>query len=71
MDPHVEELKAITRRYFFQRSGAGIGTLALAALANERLFADTPPAAPSPAPTARRQPACPETAPFPRARRST
>ena len=35
----IEQLKAITRRYFFQRSAAGIGGVALAALANERLFA--------------------------------
>jgi hypothetical protein len=40
MDLHLENLKSITRRHFFQRSAAGIGTAALAALANRRLFAD-------------------------------
>ena len=65
MDPHVEELKAITRRYFFQRSGAGIGTLALAALANERLFADSPPAAAAHLPTARANPLAPKPPHFP------
>ncbi len=39
MDLHVEQLKALTRRHFFQRSAAGIGPIALAALANDRLFA--------------------------------
>src|SRR5260370_33185346 len=39
MDVRIEQLKAITRRHFFQRSGTGIGGMALAALANERLFA--------------------------------
>ena len=39
MDLRIEQLKAITRRHFFQRSGTGIGGMALAALANERLFA--------------------------------
>ncbi|HKD35204.1 MAG TPA: DUF1501 domain-containing protein, partial [Pirellulales bacterium] len=39
MDLRLEQLKAVTRRYFFQRSATGIGGVALAALANERLFA--------------------------------
>ena len=30
-----DELQLITRRYFFQQSGFGIGSLALASLANE------------------------------------
>src|SRR5688572_27328140 len=40
MDIHLEHLKSITRRHFFQRSATGIGTAALAALANRRLSAD-------------------------------
>jgi hypothetical protein len=50
MDLHIEQLKAVTRRYFFQRSASGIGGVALAALANERLFAgtDSTPAAANP-----------------------
>ena len=51
MDLRIEQLKAITRRYFFQRSAAGIGGVALAALANERLFAaesQSPPASARP-----------------------
>jgi hypothetical protein len=39
MDLQLENLKAITRRHFFQRSATGIGTAALAALANGRLSA--------------------------------
>jgi hypothetical protein len=39
MDLQLENLKAITRRHFFQRSATGIGTAALAALANGHLFA--------------------------------
>jgi hypothetical protein len=39
MDLQLENLKAITRRHFFQRSATGIGTAALAALANGQLFA--------------------------------
>jgi hypothetical protein len=65
MDPHVEQLKAITRRYFFQRSGAGIGTLALAALANERLFADAPARISPTAPQAPSNPLAPKPPHFP------
>jgi len=39
MDSHLEHFKSITRRHFFQRSATGIGTAALAAIANERVFA--------------------------------
>jgi hypothetical protein len=35
----IEQLKQITRRKFFQHCGAGVGTLALASLLNEKLFA--------------------------------
>src|ERR1700730_4056302 len=44
MDVRIERLKAITRRHFFQRSATGIGGMALAALANEGLFAGEAPA---------------------------
>ena len=40
MDLQLENLKAITRRHFFQRSATGIGTAALASLAGGRLLAD-------------------------------
>jgi hypothetical protein len=40
MDLHLENLKSLTRRHFFQRSATGIGTVALAALANGRLCAE-------------------------------
>src|SRR5262245_41465359 len=36
-----QRLKAITRRHFFRQTGSGIGTIALAALRNEKLFAVT------------------------------
>ncbi len=39
MDIRIEQLKAITRRHFFERTATGIGAAALASLANERLFA--------------------------------
>jgi hypothetical protein len=39
MDVRIEQLKAITRRHFFERTATGIGTAALAALANEQMFA--------------------------------
>jgi Protein of unknown function (DUF1501) len=39
MDVRIEQLKAITRRHFFERTATGIGAAALASLANERLFA--------------------------------
>src|SRR5262245_55086046 len=34
-----ERLRTITRRHFFKQSGFGIGTLALSALLNEKMFA--------------------------------
>jgi hypothetical protein len=39
MDPTEERLKLVTRRQFFRDCGTGLGTLALASLLNERLFA--------------------------------
>src|ERR1700730_7324306 len=40
MNPHHELPRLLTRRHFFGRAAAGIGTAALASLLNERLFAD-------------------------------
>src|SRR5215813_441470 len=40
-----QRLKAITRRHFFRQTGGGIGTIALAALLNEKLFGATPDSA--------------------------
>jgi hypothetical protein len=40
MNPHYELPRLLTRRHFFGRAAAGIGTAALASLLNERLFAD-------------------------------
>jgi hypothetical protein len=40
MDLRLEQLKAITRRHFFQRASAGIGTAALAALMNHNAVAE-------------------------------
>jgi len=37
-----QQLKAITRRHFFRQTGGGIGTIALAALLNEKLLEATP-----------------------------
>src|SRR4051812_24477120 len=39
MNPALEQLRLQTRREFFGRSAAGIGTAALASLLNERPFA--------------------------------
>ncbi len=39
MDVKIEQLKAITRRHFFERTATGVGAAALASLANEQLFA--------------------------------
>jgi hypothetical protein len=39
MNPHREYQLLMTRRHFFGRTAAGIGTAALASLLNERLFA--------------------------------
>ena len=36
---NFETLAAITRRHFFRECGTGLGTMALASLLNERLFA--------------------------------
>ena len=41
---HDESLRETTRRHFFRDAGFGIGSLALAALMRERLFAFTPEA---------------------------
>jgi hypothetical protein len=43
-------LQAVTRRHFFRQSGFGIGSVALTALLNERLFAE-PPAVAAPGAT--------------------
>ncbi len=40
MNPHHDLPRLLTRRHFFGRTVAGIGTVALASLLNERLFAD-------------------------------
>ena len=40
MDPRQEQLKFITRRQFFRNCGAGLGSIALASLLNEKLFAN-------------------------------
>lgn len=39
MKRQSEALRTITRRHFFKESGVGLGTLALSALLNEKLFA--------------------------------
>jgi len=44
-DPDSKRLLDITRRHFFANAGFGIGTLALSALLDERLFAATNPLA--------------------------
>jgi uncharacterized protein (DUF1501 family) len=51
IDARQAALRAVTRRHFFRECGIGIGRVALASLANERLFAA--PAAPNDAPLAR------------------
>ncbi len=43
MHPRLEQSLLLTRRHFFGRSAAGIGTAALAALLHEDLFAAAPP----------------------------
>jgi hypothetical protein len=40
MENQLEDLQQITRRHFFKRAGFGIGSLALASLLQEKLFAD-------------------------------
>jgi hypothetical protein len=47
MDFHTEYVKAVTRRHFFGRCGAGIGGLALGALLHQEGIAAEPPQAPS------------------------
>lgn len=42
MKKREELLKVITRRHFFTQSGFGIGSIALSALLNENLFAQSP-----------------------------
>ena len=42
MNAETERLKLITRRQFFRDCGTGLGTLALASLLNDRLFAAGP-----------------------------
>src|SRR5262245_3715692 len=49
MDPEIERQLLLTRRHFFGRTAAGIGTAALASLLDPRLFAAAP-ALPGPAP---------------------
>ncbi len=43
MYPAREHQLMLTRRHFFGRTATGIGTVALASLLNDRLFADAPP----------------------------
>src|SRR3979490_1074531 len=60
MELRIEQLKAITRRHFFQRSATGIGGGALAALANEGLFAGgAPPSAAAASPALPANPLAP------------
>src|SRR5437764_857160 len=42
MDLLQERLKFVTRRQFFRDCGTGLGTLALASMLNEKLFATAP-----------------------------
>ena len=42
MNLREETLKLVTRRQFFKNCGAGLGTLALASLLNDKLFAAAP-----------------------------
>src|SRR5213594_3159761 len=49
MNPEIERQLLLTRRHFFGRTAAGIGTAALASLLDPRLFAAAPPL-PGPAP---------------------
>src|SRR4051794_4222186 len=48
MNPYSEHLRAITRRHFFKNCGIGLGTVALASLINENLFAGESAAPPNP-----------------------
>lgn len=55
MDKHKEIVRDITRRHFFkQTAGFGIGSMALASLMNDRLFASDNPLGPHFAPKAKR-----------------
>jgi hypothetical protein len=56
MDLHAERLKLVTRRQFFRDCGTGLGTLALASLLNDRLFASGSEAATAPDPLAPKPP---------------
>jgi hypothetical protein len=58
MNLHDELLRCRTRRQFFKDCGVGLGTIALASLLNEHLFA-------APAPTAADNPLAPRPAHFP------
>ena len=42
MNPLEAHYRAVTRRTFLQRSGVGLGAVALGSLLNERLFAAGP-----------------------------
>ena len=42
MDPRDELRMSLTRRHFLGRSSAGLGTVALASLLDDRLFAREP-----------------------------
>src|SRR5580700_6379982 len=48
MNPLDRRRLLLTRRHFFGRSAAGIGTVALASLLNPKLFADPPQPTPRP-----------------------
>ena len=39
MDPYIERDQHLTRRHFFGRASAGLGTIALASLLDRDLFA--------------------------------
>ena len=49
----MEDLRKLTRRHFFFESGFSIGSVALSALLNENLFAQTPTRGPHFAPKAK------------------
>jgi hypothetical protein len=48
MTPEPDILRAMTRRHFFKECGTGLGTMALASLMNESLFATAGEPTPSP-----------------------
>src|SRR5258708_32761235 len=47
MKTDEQQLKMMTRRHFFRQTGSGIGTIALAALLNEKLLSASPSSAPA------------------------